>query len=119
MQLWPRLLVQLSSRCSMDNLSPVKSFLKEIIEPIVIEAVKSAIPSNDSQSYNEYLSVEEIQQQYHISSSTIYRRFATGDLTKVKNGNRTLVRKSEIESGLKEGKLVALDDKMYKKYGRK
>ena len=119
MQLWPRLLVQLSSRCIMDNLSPVKSFLKEIIEPIVIEAVKSAIPSNDSQSDNEYLSVEEIQQQYHISSSTIYRRFATGDLTKVKNGNRTLVRKSEIESGLKEGKLVALDDKMYKKYGRK
>ena len=52
MQLWPQLLVQLSSRCSMDNLSPVKSFLKEIIEPIVIEAVKSAIPSNDSQSDN-------------------------------------------------------------------
>lgn len=103
----------------MDNLSPVKSFLKEIIEPIVIEAVKSAIPSNDSKSDDEYLSVEEIQQQYHISSSTIYRRFATGDLTKVKNGNRTLVRKSEIESGLKEGKLVALDEKMYKKFSHK
>lgn len=52
-------------------------------------------------------------------SITIWGKSTLLSTTKVKNGNRTIVRKSEIESGLKEGKLVALDEKMYKKFSRK
>lgn len=97
----------------MDTLTPMKSFLKDILEPIVIEAVKSAIPAKNDD--DEYLSIEDIQDKYHISPSTVYRRFTTGELTKVKNGSRTLVLKRELDNCLKEGKWAGIDTKLYKK----
>ena len=95
----------------MENRAPVKSFLQELIKPIVVDAVNEAIPKVVRTEPKEYLSVEEVEEEYHISSSTVYRRFDSGDLTKVKNGKRTLVKRVEIEKALKEGTLVAIDER--------
>lgn len=94
----------------MDNLTPVRSFLQDLLAPIVTEAVKSAIPDSNSNK-KDYLSIEEAIEEYSLSSSTIYRRFENGTLTKVKSGGRTLLKRCEIIACLKEGKLCAIDDR--------
>lgn len=95
----------------MDNLAPVRSFLQELIKPIVDDVVKEAIPKALKEGRKPLLSLEEVMKEYHISSSTIYRRFDSKELTKVKYGNRTLVKRWEIEKGLREGTLMSIDER--------
>ena len=45
----------------MENLAPVKSFLQELIKPIVVDAVNEAIPKVVRTEPKEYLSVEEVE----------------------------------------------------------
>lgn len=84
----------------MDNLAPVKSFLKDLITPIVKDAVQSALTVSDSTATKHYIPVREAETLYGISSSTIYKRFDKGTLTKVKNGGLTFVIQEEIEAAM-------------------
>lgn len=95
----------------MDNLNPVRSFLQDLITPIVNEAVKAALPNVEPQNKKDYLTIEEAIEEYSLSTSTIYRRFDNGTLTKVKSGGRTLLKRSEILSCLKESRLCAIDER--------
>lgn len=95
----------------MDNLTPIRSFFQDLITPIVTEAVKSAMPRAESQGKKEYLTIEEAIEEYSLSSSTIYRRFDSGDFTKVKNGGRTMLKRCEIEGFLRERRLCAIDER--------
>lgn len=103
----------------MDNLTPIRSFFQDLITPIVNEAVKQAMPKIDVQPQKEYLSIVEAIEQYSLSSSTIYRRFDNGTLTRIKSGGRTLLKRSEIEGFLKEGKLCDIDERGRGNKGRK
>jgi len=93
----------------MDNLTPVRSFLQDLITPIVTAAVKAAIPAVEPQEEKDYISVKQAIERYTISCSTIYRRFEEGTLTKVKSGGRTLIKVSEIEGSLEERPLCAVE----------
>lgn len=95
----------------MDNLNPIRSFFQDLITPIVTEAVKSAMPKVETQTKGDYLTIEEAIKQYCLSSSTIYRRFENGTLTRVKSGGRTLLKRSEVEGLMKECKLCAIDER--------
>lgn len=102
----------------MDNLTPVRSFLQDLITPIVTEAVNSAMQKVEISEDKDYLSVAQAMERYTISCSTIYRRFADGTLTRVKNGGRTLIKISELEGSLEERKLCAVDTKVRGRKGK-
>ena len=95
----------------MENLAPVKSFLQDIIRPIVEDAVKAAVPAAINVVQSPYLTIDEVWEQYHISSSTVYRRFDSKELTKIKNGERTLVSRKELEEQLTDGSLVSVGER--------
>ncbi|MBR6465070.1 MAG: helix-turn-helix domain-containing protein [Bacteroidales bacterium] len=95
----------------MDKLAPVRKLLQDLISPIVFDAVKTAMPKKIVVEPKPFLSVEEVEEEYHISVSSLYRRFDMNELTRYKNGSRTLVSRKEIEDGLKKGTLVAFDER--------
>ncbi len=103
----------------MENLEGVKSFLRDLITPIVEKAVKSAMPEKKKDIPDGYLSISQIEEKYHVSYGTIYRRFESGELTKVKNGGRTLVEVAELERVLKKGRLASVDESGYKRYSKR
>lgn len=88
----------------MDNLNPLKSFLSDLITPIVEKAVKAAVPEKEAQPQQRYISVQQVSDEYGISVSTIYLRFASGELTKHKNGGLTFVDREELEKSIKAKK---------------
>ena len=84
----------------MDGLKVVKTFLQDLIRPIVVEAVKESIQKPAVAPVKKYLSVKEVEELYNMSTSAIYDRFTTGVLTKVKNGGKTYVLTEEIENSM-------------------
>ncbi|MGM9735153.1 MAG: helix-turn-helix transcriptional regulator [Candidatus Cryptobacteroides sp.] len=89
----------------MDNLNPLKSFLSDLITPIVQKAVKDAVPAKENSSLPRFIPVSQIPEEYGISVSTIYLRFNTGELTKHKQGGLTFVDREELEKSIKARKL--------------
>jgi len=86
----------------MDSLKQVKDFLRDLIRPIVQEAVKASIAVPETPKTKKYLSVKEVEKIYNVSSSTIYLRFKEGELTRVKNGGRTMILAQEVEDNMRK-----------------
>lgn len=84
----------------MDSLKQVKDFLRDLISPIVEEAVKASVAVPEAPRAKKYLTVKEVEEQYSVSTSTIYQRFKEGKLTRVKNGGKTYILTDEIEGSL-------------------
>ena len=96
----------------MDNLAPVRPFFKELITPIVTDAVKQALPSADESGNSRKMAVADVTRVYGIAQSTIYLRFKTGQLTKYKQNGLTFVDIDELERSMKVEKLCdVLPDK--------
>ena len=118
-QWWPRLFVENTNTRTMDNLTPVRSFLKELITPIVKDAVKTAMTVQSSSATKHYIPIAEAVKLYGMSVSTIYNRFDDGTLTKIKNGGLTFVIQEEIEASMQAEKLSAVDENARGRKGRK
>lgn len=91
----------------MDNLQPLKSFLTDLITPIVKSAVGEAIPEEMKPKDDNLVRVQEISKKYGISISKIYNMFRSGELQKQKIGNNTFVRLSDFEACAKTERLCA------------
>ena len=89
----------------MDNLAPVRAFFKELITPIVTDAVKQALPNADESGNGRKMPVAEVTRVYGIAQSTLYLRFKTGQLTKYKQNGLTFVDVDELERSMKVEKL--------------
>ena len=92
----------------MDNLAPVRAFFKELITPIVKDAVKQALPNADESGNGRKMAIAEVTKVYGIAQSTIYLRFKTGQLTKYKQNGLTFVDIDELEKSMTEEKLCAV-----------
>lgn len=99
--------VQQKQEFIMDNLKPLKSFLTDLITPIVEKAVKDAVPGKEGDIPHNYIPVSQVAEEYGISVSTIYLRFSTGELTKHKQGKLTFVDRDELENSIKARRLCA------------
>lgn len=99
--------VQQKQELFMENLNPLKSFLSDLITPIVEKAVKDAVPAKEGTSLPRYIPVSQIPEEYGISVSTIYLRFSNGELTKHKQGGLTFVDREELEKSIKAKKMYA------------
>lgn len=82
----------------MDNLQPLKSFLTDLITPIVKSAVGEAMPEAVKPSEDGLVPVKEISKAYGISVSKLYNMFRSGELEKHKIGNNTFVRRCDLEA---------------------
>ena len=90
----------------MENLTPVRSFLTDLIKPIVEDAVKAALPQTQPASGKRFLTLPEVYADYPISQSAIYRYFKSGKIDKYKSGGRTVVDRQDLEKLLKKETLA-------------
>lgn len=103
----------------MDYISTIRAFLTELITPIVAQAVKDSVPEPAPLDLKKYVTIEEVMEEYGLSMTSVYRRFNAGVFTKVKNGNRTLILREEVEDSLRRMKTGGKDLKAYnRKRGR-
>ena len=91
----------------MDNLKPIKSFLIDLITPIVKSAVAEAMPEQILSKGKNLVPVQRITEIYGMSQSKIYSMFKNGELNKIKQGGLTFVDTVELENLMKEEKLWA------------
>lgn len=91
----------------MDNLKPIKSFLTDLITPIVKSAVAEAMPEQILSKGTNLVPVQRITEIYGMSQSKIYSMFKNGELNKIKQGGLTFVDTVELENLMKEEKLWA------------
>lgn len=89
----------------MDNLKPLKSFLSDLITPIVKSAVGEAIPEAIKEKERNLVPVQKITELYGISQSKVYYMFRTAQLDKIKQGGLTFVDTYQLESRMKVQKL--------------
>lgn len=102
----------------MDELNPIKSMLKDLITPIVKDAVTQALNVNESTATKHHIPIKEAIRIYGLSSSNIYRKFDEGTLTKVKNGGLTFVIQEEIEAQMTPDDLAKVRKRASKKSGK-
>lgn len=93
--------------------------MKELITPIVKDAVKTAMTVQSSSATKHYIPIAEAVKLYGMSVSTIYNRFDDGTLTKIKNGGLTFVIQEEIEASMQAERLSAVDEGARGRKGRK
>ena len=91
----------------MDNLKPIKSFLTDLINPIVKSVVAEAMPEQILSKGKNLVPVQRITEIYGMSQSKIYSMFKNGELNKIKQGGLTFVDTVELENLMKEEKLWA------------
>lgn len=108
MQRWPLLVFSIQTRFTMNKLDVVRSFLTDLIRPIVVDAVKSAIPEAPQINRSKYLTVAEIQSEFGVSETWVYRRFYEGSLKKIKMKGRTLVLRTELEAKMQTEHLAGV-----------
>ena len=89
------------------NLKPIKSFLTDLITPIVKSAVAEAMPEQILSKGKNLVPVQRITEIYGMSQSKIYSMFKNGELNKIKQGGLTFVDTVELENLMKEEKLWA------------
>lgn len=75
----------------------IRSFLGDLIKPIVAEAVAEALPKQEPQQEDHLLTLKEAIRKYPLSHTTIYRLFDSGELSKHKLGKRTVLDENELK----------------------
>lgn len=81
------------------DLTPLATLLESLLRPIITECVVEAVSGEfqKRKDMNRYLTVKQVNETYGISASTLYQRFRTGKLKKVKNGGLTFVDREDLE----------------------
>jgi excisionase family DNA binding protein len=75
----------------MDHTEVIKSLLTEIIRPIVIDAVETALNNKDNNPRKRYYTSQEAMEHLRISRATFYRLVKKGKIDILKIGNRSLI----------------------------
>lgn len=79
---------------------PFHADLIEQVRQVIIETVRSELRTARSSFVSperpEFLTVRDAMFELKMSRSELYRRFASGDLTLVKRGRRSLVSAAEV-----------------------
>ncbi len=86
----------------------VKSFLTDLIKPIVAEAVTEALPKPEPEPREQLLTLKQAMLRYPISHTTLYRLFDSGELSKHKRGKRTVVDESELKQLFRKETLTGM-----------
>lgn len=93
----------------MDKLNVIASFLKDLIRPIVVDAVTEAVTPLKPVARKRFLTVKEAREEYCISTATLYNYFQEGVLHKIKNGGRTYIDREELEANMHVRQLCSID----------
>ena len=106
MQVWPVLVVLIIIDDRMDYTNQLKSFCQELLRPIIVEAVKEAVPKELTRKEKRYYTRQEVCDMLHITPPTFYSYVSLGLIKKVKIEGRTLVDADEFDEAFKEEELV-------------
>lgn len=90
----------------MNEIKQIKSFLTNLITPIVKDAVNEAMPKAIGVRDQNRIPVLQVTDRYGISQSKVYALFRSGALTKHKQGGLTFVDTIELEELMKSEKLT-------------
>ncbi len=90
----------------MDYSSYLKSFCQEVLRPIIVEAVKDAVPKELQKKDKQYYTRKQVCELLHISNPTFYSYVDKGILKKVKVEGKTLVEVEEFERAVAAKQLV-------------
>ena len=91
----------------MDYSSYLKSFCQEVLRPIIVDAVKEAVPVElQKKDKKQYYPRKQVCDMLHISAPTFYSYVDKGLLTKVKLEGKTLVEKEDFERAVATKQLV-------------
>lgn len=93
----------------MEIIEEVRSFLEDLIKPIVTEAVKDSISEqNQDVSGKRLMPREEFCTTYGVSNGKLYDLFNSGKLTKKKVDGLTFIDIDEWESLAQERDMVVI-----------
>ena len=92
----------------------LKSFLTELIVPIVRDAINGNLVVQEEEEKSERMTYKEIEKEYYVSRQTVDRRSKNDGLTKIKNGRRVLFYRKEVDAMFKERNLAGVDTKRFK-----
>lgn len=90
----------------MDYSSYLKSFCQEVLRPIIVDAVKEAVPKELQKKDKQYYTRKQVCEMLHISVPTFYSYVDKGLLKKVKIEGKTLVEVEEFERAMATKELV-------------
>lgn len=102
MQHGPTLLSVKHNSIIMDLEETFKAYLRELIIPIVEEAMGKEAPEKEEEPKSEYITFKEIEKEYFITRQTVDRRFKNEKLTKLKDGGRVLFIRKEVDAMFKK-----------------
>ena len=91
----------------------LKSFLTELIVPIVQDAINGTLVTKEEKE--EIGRINEIEKEYYVSRQTVDRRVKNGRLTKIKDGGRVLFSRKEVDGMFKKRTLAGVDTNKFKK----
>ena len=106
MQAWPVLFCSSSIIDRMDYSSYLRSFCQEVLRPIIVDAVKEAVPKELQKKDKQYYTRKQVCEMLHISAPTFYSYVDKGILTKVKIEGKTLIEVSDFERAVAAKQLV-------------
>ena len=81
----------------MELIEQIKSVLTDVIRPIVAETIRDEFKVPEPPKDRKFITLQQVEQMYQLSSSKIYRLFEDGLLPKYKQGDSTFVKPEDVE----------------------
>lgn len=89
----------------MDNLQPLKSFLTDLITPIVKSAVGDAIPEAIKPKDKNLVPIKKVSDMYDMCETKLYGLLRHGKLERYKEGGNTFIDTYELDRLVQKEKL--------------
>lgn len=90
----------------MTQLDALKDFLKELLSPIIIDAVNDALANLERTPVKRYYTRAEAIEHLKIGTTTFYRLAKKGKITILKIQGRTLVDADELDGAIERKEIV-------------
>ncbi|MBQ0123952.1 MAG: hypothetical protein KBS58_03820 [Bacteroidales bacterium] len=81
----------------MDNLQPLKSFLTDLITPIVKSAVDDALPEAIKPKEKNLMPITKVSETYGMCQTKLYGLLRCGKLERYKEGGNTFIDTYELD----------------------
>ena len=84
----------------METKDTVRQFLEDLLRPLIVSAVKEAMPSQEQTEEVKYYTVQQVCDILHITIPTFYSYVNQGLIKTEKISSRTLVRQDELNTAV-------------------
>jgi len=86
-----------------------------VADRVTKEVLNRLAEADEEKKESEYMTNQQIENEFYVSRYTVNRRYLEGRLSKIKDGGRVLFLRKEVKALFKKREVAKVDTRKFKK----